>query len=140
MPETITPEEYQKFLELVPKDVLKQTAKGLHIAIYNIPDDSPEIEVIYTMLSMLDYELRLREIEPLWRKAKRLTVRNSAIVKEFTVRNSAIVKDFTVKNSDTIKEIGGLAVAGVTKVMWAAVVCQVAAILIFLLLWLMGVW
>ncbi|MGD0572956.1 MAG: tetratricopeptide repeat protein [Sedimentisphaerales bacterium] len=119
MPETITPEEYKRFLELAPKDVLKQIANGLLISLQNMPDDSPEIEVIDTMLLMLDDELRLREIEPLWRKAKRLTARNSAIVKEFTVRNSA-----------TIKEVGAIAacigagalVAGPAGALWGLAV------------------
>jgi hypothetical protein len=139
MPDTITPEQYQKWLELAPKDVLKQTAKGLLIGIDNTLDDPPHLEIFNTMLSMLDYELRLREIEPLWRKAKRFTFRNSAIAKEITVRNLTAVKELTVKNSDTIEEIGKLAVAGVNEFLFWYFVGMSAVGILFLLLWLMGV-
>jgi len=98
MPKTITPEEYKRFLELAPTNTLEEVGNGMVIALQHVPDDSTEFVVLSTMLAMLTREHQLREIEPLWRKAKRLTIRSSATIKEFTTRNS-----------DTIKEVGAIA-------------------------------
>jgi len=82
MPETISVEEYKRFLELAPTNILKQAGDGMFIATQHFPIDSPEFEVLNTMLSMLAREYQLREIEPLWRKARRFAIRNSGTIKE----------------------------------------------------------
>jgi hypothetical protein len=98
MSEMISVEEYERFLKLAPTNILKEAGDGMVIALQHVSEDSPEFMVLSTMLTMLAREHQLREIEPLWRKAKRLTIRSSATIVEFTTRNS-----------DTIKEVGAIA-------------------------------
>lgn len=82
MSETISVEEYKRFLELASTNILKQVGDDMVIVAQHFPDDSPEFEVLNTMLSMLAREYQLREIEPLWRKARRFAIRNSGAIKE----------------------------------------------------------
>ncbi|HLB72801.1 MAG TPA: hypothetical protein VJJ98_02175 [Sedimentisphaerales bacterium] len=84
--ETISPEEYRRFIELAPTNLLQQLGGGLAIALeqlsLELPENSPEFEMFGAMLSMLMRELQLREVEPLRRKAKRFAVRNSDAIKQ----------------------------------------------------------
>ena len=82
MKETITLEQYQMFLELAPTYVLQETAAGIAKKAENLSEDTPEFQALAAMFSMLLYEYRLRQVEPLWRKAKRFAIRNSDIIKE----------------------------------------------------------
>ena len=79
--EMISPEEYRLFIELAPTNFLQQTGGGLAITLDQLSlerrENSPEFEIVGAMLSMLIYELQLREVEPLRRKAKRFALRNS---------------------------------------------------------------
>jgi len=82
MKETITLERYQMFLELAPTNVLRETWAYMVKTSEQLSENTPEFEALAVMLSMLLYELQLRQIEPLWRKAKRFTIRNSGAIKE----------------------------------------------------------
>lgn len=82
MAETFTIEQYLNFLSLAPTEVLEQVGSGIIIALENIPEDSPEAETFGIMLMMLGREHELRQIEPLWRKAKRFAIRNSESFKQ----------------------------------------------------------
>ena len=82
MEETITRGEYIRFLSLAPTSILEQVGNELSAMIQSLPEDSPEVEVISVMLMMLAREYELRQIEPLWRKAKRFAVRNSQTFKQ----------------------------------------------------------
>jgi len=62
MGETITREQYLRFLSLAPTNILE--------------------EVVGVMLMMLAEEHKLRQVEPLWRKAKRFAIRNSQMFKQ----------------------------------------------------------
>ena len=84
--ETISPEQYRRFIELAPTNFLQQLGWALAITLdqlsLELSENSPELEMVGAMLSMLMRELQLREVEPLRRKAKRFAVRNSQTFKE----------------------------------------------------------
>jgi hypothetical protein len=82
MRETITREEYERFLSLAPTSVLQQAGNCMSAEIDRFPEGSPEAEVIGVMLLMLFMEYQLRQVEPLWRKARRFAIRNSDTFKE----------------------------------------------------------
>ena len=82
MKETITLEQYQMFLELAPTHLLQGTGAYMAKTSEHLSENTPEFEALAVMLSMLMYELHLRQIEPLWRKAKRFAIRNSGAIKE----------------------------------------------------------
>lgn len=82
MGETITREEYMRFLSLAPTGILEQVGDALLATAQNLPEDSPEAEIVGVMLMMLAKEHELRQVEPLWRKAKRFAVRNSNAFKQ----------------------------------------------------------
>lgn len=50
--------------------------------VQNLPEDSSDTEIVGVMLMMLAEEHKLRQVEPLWRKAKRFAVRNSNAFKQ----------------------------------------------------------
>jgi len=82
MGETITGEEYMRFLSLAPTSILEQVGEALLATVQNLPEDSPETNMVGVMLMMLANEHELRQVEPLWRKAKRFAVRNSQTFKQ----------------------------------------------------------
>ncbi len=82
MEETITREDYLRFLALAPTSVLEKVGADLIATVQALPEDSTDSEVVEAMLMMLAREHQLRQIEPLWRKAKRFTVRNSQTFKQ----------------------------------------------------------
>ena len=82
MEETITREEYMRFLSLAPTSILEQVGNALLATVQNFPEDSTETEMVSVMLMMLAREHELRQVEPLWRKAKRFAVRNSNAFKQ----------------------------------------------------------
>lgn len=82
MEETITNEEYMEFLSLAPTSILEQVSDVLLAEVQNFPEDSTETEIVGVMLMMLVREHELRQVEPLWRKAKRFAVRNSQTFKQ----------------------------------------------------------
>jgi hypothetical protein len=77
MAETFTKEQYMGFLSLAPTNVLEHVGNGLIATLQNLPEDSLDAEMVGVMLMMLAEEHELRQIEPLWRKAKRFAIRNS---------------------------------------------------------------
>lgn len=81
MAETFTEEQYITFLALAPTDLLARAGSGLMIALQNLPEDSPGVEIVGIMLMMLAREYEMRQIEPLWRKAQRFAIRNSETFK-----------------------------------------------------------
>ena len=80
MQETITREEYERFLSLAPTSVLEEMGNSLLSMVRNLPEDSPDVEIIGVMLMMLAGEYELRQVESLWRKAKRFGIRNSGTI------------------------------------------------------------
>jgi hypothetical protein len=82
MNELITLEKYRNFLEIAPSQVLQSIAVRMAQEAENLSEDTPEFQGLAAMFSMLLYECRLREIEPLWRKARRFAMRNSDAIKE----------------------------------------------------------
>ena len=82
MAETLTEEQYIRFLSIAPTDLLVQAGKGLVVVLQNVPEDSPEAEAVGVMLMLLVREYELRQIEPLWRKAQRFAIRNSDALKQ----------------------------------------------------------
>ena len=82
MEETITREEYMRFLSLAPTSILEQVGNAMLATVQNFPEDSTETEMVGVMLMMLAREHELRQVEPLWRKAKRFAVRNSQTFKQ----------------------------------------------------------
>lgn len=82
MKETITLEQYQMFLALAPTCVLQETGANIVKLSEHLSENAPEFEAIAAMLAMLFYEIQLRQIEPLWRKAKRFAIRNSGAIKK----------------------------------------------------------
>jgi hypothetical protein len=84
MKKTMTGEEYMEFLSLAPTSILEQVNDVLLAEIQNFTEDSTETETetISVMLMMLVREYELRQVEPLWRKAKRFAVRNSQTFKQ----------------------------------------------------------
>ena len=82
MGETITREEYMRFLSLAPTSILEQVGNVLLATVQNLPEDSAETEMVGVMLMMLAGEYELRQVEPLWRKAKRFAIRNSQTFKQ----------------------------------------------------------
>lgn len=82
MSETITREEYQRFLSLVPTNLLEQVGDRLIAIADEFPEGSAESDVLCTMLLMLGTEYQLRQVEPLWRKARRFAIRNSDTFKQ----------------------------------------------------------
>jgi hypothetical protein len=82
MKETITLEQYQMFLELAPTYVLQETGAYIAKTSEHLSENAPEFEALAAMLAMLFYEIQLRQVEPLWRKAKRFAIRNSVAIKE----------------------------------------------------------
>jgi|GEM_PF-7121225 len=82
MGDTITREVYLRFLSLAPTDILEIVGESLLTMIQGMPEDSLDAEIIGIMLMMLAKEYELRQIEPLWRKAKRFVIRNSQTFKE----------------------------------------------------------
>ena len=80
--QTITREEYERFLSLAPTSVLEEMGNSLLSMVRNLPEDSPDVEIIGVMLMMLAGEYGLRQVEPLWRKAQRFAVRNSDTFKQ----------------------------------------------------------
>ncbi|HIJ71872.1 MAG TPA: hypothetical protein HPP87_10990 [Planctomycetes bacterium] len=82
MSDTITLEKYQMFLALAPTNMLKELVVHLLSAVQKYPDNSPESDCVAMMYFMLVKELDMREVEPLWRKAKRFAIRNSSTIKE----------------------------------------------------------
>ncbi len=51
-------------------------------ALIDTVDGSTECKMIIAMYDMLTREYDLRQIEPLWRKAKRFAMRNSSTIKQ----------------------------------------------------------
>lgn len=82
MEEAITQEQYLSFLSLAPTNLLEQVGLGLMATLQDLPDDSPEAESIAAMLMLLGSEYEIRQVEPLWRKAKRFAIRNSDSFKQ----------------------------------------------------------
>jgi len=82
MEETITRAEYLRFLSLAPTSILEQVGDALLATAQNLPEDSPDAEMVDVMLMMLAREHELRQVEPLWRKAKRFAFRNSQTFKQ----------------------------------------------------------
>ena len=82
MGEAIRREEYLRFLTLAPTGILEQAVNSLLAMVQNLPEDSPEREMVGVMLMMLAREHELRQVEPLWRKARRFTFRNSDTFKQ----------------------------------------------------------
>ncbi|OHB54422.1 MAG: hypothetical protein A2173_06730 [Planctomycetes bacterium RBG_13_44_8b] len=82
MPETITRLEYEKFLSLAPTNLLEQVGDRLSAIADELPEGSADLDILLTMLLMLGKEYQLRQIEPLWRKARRFTIRNSDTFKQ----------------------------------------------------------
>ena len=82
MSETITVEKYQRFLELAPTNVLEQVGQGLAVTLEHQTEGTQDFDMVNTMMLMLIRERSLREVEPLWRKAKRFAIRNSGTIKE----------------------------------------------------------
>lgn len=80
--ETLTEEQFLNFLSLAPTNLINQAGIGLTMVLQNIPEESPEVETVNIMLMMLAREYQLRQIEPLWRKARRFAIRNSETFKE----------------------------------------------------------
>ena len=82
MRDTITREEYERLLSLAPTSVLEQAGNSMSAEIERLPEGSPESELLAVMLLMLGMEYQLRQVEPLWRKARRFAVRNSDTFKQ----------------------------------------------------------
>jgi hypothetical protein len=82
MKELMTLEQYQTFLEKAPSQVLQAVAMRMAQRAENLSEDTPEFQAIAAMFLMLNYEFQLRQVEPLWRKAKRFAIRNSDTIKE----------------------------------------------------------
>ena len=82
MEEKITKEAYLRFLSIAPTNVLEQAGIELITTAENLPEDSQDSEIIGVMLAMLGREHELRQVEPLWRKAKRFAIRNSQTFKQ----------------------------------------------------------
>ena len=82
MSDTLTLEIYHQFIELASTQELTQTAQILSDAFNETDDGSIESETIVFMCNMLMQEYDLRQIEPLWRKAKRFAKRNSSTIKQ----------------------------------------------------------
>ncbi len=82
MSDTITPEQFSQFLELAPTNVLQQSVAGVVSVLRDLQEDAPECEIVSMMYFMHMRELDLREVEPLWRKARRFAVRNSQTFKQ----------------------------------------------------------
>ena len=82
MGETITRQEYLRFLSLAPTNLLEQAGSGMIVALQNLAEDSQEAETVAIMLMLLGREHELRQVEPLWRKAERFAVRNSQTFKQ----------------------------------------------------------
>ena len=82
MSEMISPKEYQRLLELAPTNMLEQEAEVLFTVLEHQPEGTPDFEMANSMIVMLMMERSLREVEPLWRKAKRFAIRNSSTIKE----------------------------------------------------------
>ncbi len=81
MQQTITREEYEIFLSLAPTSVLEQLGDNLLQEAQKLPEGSAELEILEAMFAMLYMEYQRRQVEPLWRKAKRLALRNSDTIK-----------------------------------------------------------
>jgi hypothetical protein len=82
MGETITREVYLRFLSLAPTSILEQVGDDLLATLQNLHEDSQETEMVGVMVMMLAEEYKLRQVEPLWRKAKRFAIRNSQTLKQ----------------------------------------------------------
>lgn len=82
MGETITREQYLRFLSLAPTNILEEVGNALLATVQNFPENSPDAEMVGVMLMMLAEEHKLRQVEPLWRKAKRFAIRNSQMFKQ----------------------------------------------------------
>ena len=82
MQDTITREEYERFLSLAPTSALEQVGDNLITEAQKLPEGSAELEVLGAMFMMLAGEYELRQVEPLWRKAKRFGIRNSNTFKQ----------------------------------------------------------
>ena len=80
--QTITREEYERFLRLAPTSLLEQAGANLIAEANKLPEGSPDLEVLGAMFVLLDMEYQLRQVEPLWRKAQRFAIRNSATFKQ----------------------------------------------------------
>lgn len=78
--QTITREEYEKFLSLAPTSLLEQVGANLIAEAEKLPEGSAELEVLGAMFVMLGMEYQIRQVEPLWRKAKRFGIRNSGTI------------------------------------------------------------
>lgn len=82
MRDTITKEEYERFLSLAPTSVLEQVGNNLIAEADKLPEGSPDLEVVGAMFVLIGMEYQLRQVEPLWRKARRFAVRNSDTFKQ----------------------------------------------------------
>lgn len=83
MEETITEEQYLRFLSLAPTNDLVRAGEVLMMDLQRLSyEESPEAEIVAIMLMVLYKEYELRQIEPLWRKAERFAIRNSETFKE----------------------------------------------------------
>jgi hypothetical protein len=82
MSDTITAEQYKYFLESAPTNILDQAGNDMAMAAQRLPENSCEFQELCMMLAMLISERQLREIEPLWRKARRFAMRNSRTITE----------------------------------------------------------
>ena len=82
MGETITREQYLRFLSLAPTNILEEVGNALLATVQNLPENSPDTEMVGVMLTMLAEEHKLRQVEPLWRKARRFAIRNSQTFKQ----------------------------------------------------------
>ncbi|MBN1509122.1 MAG: hypothetical protein JW955_19910 [Sedimentisphaerales bacterium] len=83
MQETFTIDQYIRFLSLAPTDLLEQVGNGLITTFKHLSDEHhPDAKGVAMMLMMLGREHDLRQVEPLWRKARRFAIRNSETFKE----------------------------------------------------------
>ena len=80
--QTITRQEYERFLSLAPTSVLEKVGANLTAEANRLPEESPESKLLMVMLIMLGLEYQMRQVEPPWRKAKRLTLRYFSILKQ----------------------------------------------------------
>jgi len=76
--------EMQQAIEAASQQELVCVFNRAYADFGNNPDDllEPALQAITFFLGMVAEELERREIEPLWRKAKRFAVRNSGTFKE----------------------------------------------------------
>ena len=89
MADTITREEFINVLSLLSKEELDGVMLNSYLDLqYLNQSDLRELEYVTSMNILMDIfklienEQKIRQIEPLWRKAKRFAMRNSSTLKE----------------------------------------------------------